>query len=245
MRIMSLGVLLTFLLAGLALASGGSAKMSPQEALKEVIQHNDRFVREHKAEDFSAYQTAQHPILTLVTCSDARVQTEALLPEAIDRVFVIRNIGNQVGNSQGSVDYGILHLHTPILLILGHTHCGAVKAAMGDYSGETPGIIAELDHLHLPLSQGPKEGDFEKRWLQNVEENVHYQVKQALRAYKEKVAHGELVIVGAVYDFINAYGKGFGRVVIIDVNGEKDSAKIRAHQVMSLLSENLKAVCTK
>ncbi|OMH39951.1 carbonic anhydrase [Desulfurobacterium indicum] len=126
----------------------------------------------------------QHPIVTMVTCSDARFHPTVFFKDPVDKVFVIRNIGNQLANARGSIDYGVYHLHTPILLILGHTHCGAVKAGLHDYSKETEGIKNELDHLHLPLSKVSKSGPFEKRWLDGVEKNVNYQVEEALKFYK-------------------------------------------------------------
>ncbi len=221
-------------------ASGhGGGKMSPAEAVKRVVLNNDAFVREHKAADFEAYMNAQHPFVTFITCSDARVQTEGFLPySSIDKVFVIRNIGNQIPNSEGSIDYGVLHLHTPLLFIVGHTHCGAVKAAMGDYSHETPGIKKELDALKIPI-RGKVTED---AWLKNVEANVHYQVQYALKLYGDLVKEGKLVIVGAVYDFLNAYGKGFGRIVIIDVNGETKG--LRNNPALKLIPKDVLENCT-
>ena len=226
----------------LAKASGsGQAQVSPAEAVKRVVLNNDAFVREHKAAAFEAYLNAQHPFVTFITCSDARVQTEGFLPySSIDKVFVIRNIGNQIPNAQGSIDYGVLHLHTPLLFIVGHTHCGAVKAAMGDYSNETPGIKKELNALKIPVRGKVTE----EAWLKNVEANVHYQVQYALKLYGNLVKEGKLVVVGAVYDFLNAYGKGYGRLVIIDVNGEKDANAIRNHPALKLIPGEILQNCT-
>jgi carbonic anhydrase len=215
--------------------------MTPAEAVKRVMVNNDVFVREHKAGDFESYMNAQHPFVTFITCSDARVQTEGFLPySSIDKVFVIRNIGNQIPNSEGSIDYGVLHLHTPLLFIVGHTHCGAIKAAMGDYSKETPGIKKELDALKIPIRGKVTE----KAWLKNVEANVHYQVRYALKLYKHLVDEGKLVIIGGVYDFLNVYGKGHGRIVIIDVNGETNPMAIRKHPALKLLPADILKNCT-
>ncbi len=227
----------------LALASGhGGPGVTPPEALKRIVEGNDQFVKSHDYHYFAPYQTSQHPFITMITCSDARVQGTVLLPDTIDKIFVIRNIGNQLVVSRGSIDYGVLHLHTPILLILGHTHCGAVKAAMSNYKGETEGIRNELDHLHLPLMADDGKGSFEERWLKNVERNVDWQVAEAMTFYPDLVKEGKLVVVGAVYDFINAYGKGYGRMVIINVNGEISPQAIKKHPVTKKLSKELKNV---
>ena len=241
--------LLTVALSTLILGAGAVAgehsteKVSPADALKEVVEWNNSFVKSHSEEYFKPYMNAQHPTVTLVTCSDARVQTTALFKDPVDKVFVIRNIGNQLANARGSVDYGIYHLHTPILLILGHTHCGAVKAALHNYSNETEGIKEELDHLHLPLLplvRCPSGNNFEKTWLDGVERNVNYQVQEAVNFYKPFIKEGKLAVVGAVYDFINAYGKGYGRLVIINVNGETDPKKLENSPVLKELSEQMK-----
>ncbi len=242
-RIWVLALIWFLISTGLALAFGGhSSSMTPPEALKKIVEGNDLFVKSHDYHYFESHQTSQHPFITMITCSDARVHSSVLLPDAIDKIFVIRNIGNQLVVSRGSVDYGVLHLHTPILLILGHTHCGAVKAAMSDYRGETEGIKSELDHLHLPLMGDDGKGSFESRWLKNVERNVDWQVAQAMSFYPDLIKEKKLVVVGAVYDFINAYGKGYGRMVIINVNGNTSPDAIKKHPVTKKLSKELKNV---
>ncbi|AEH44271.1 carbonic anhydrase [Thermodesulfatator indicus DSM 15286] len=239
-RFVVLFILSLIMSTSLVFASSYKANISPSEALNRIAEGNNQFVKKHHYDYFKPYQTSQHPFVTMITCSDARVHSNVLLDDPIDKIFVIRNIGNQLVVSRGSIDYGILHLHTPILLILGHTHCGAVKAAMGDYSKETEGIRKELDHLHIPLSKDDKKGNLETRWLRNVERNVDWQVIQAMSFYPELVNQGKLVVVGAVYDFINAYGKGYGRMVIININGEKNPEKLKTHPIVKKLSKELK-----
>ncbi len=227
----------------MAWASGGHAPVaSPAEVIKGLMEGNAKFVGGHTNEYFHGYATSQHPTVTMITCSDARVHSTIFNFDPMDRIFIIRNVGNQIQNSCGSIDYGIYHLHTPVLLILGHTHCGAVKAAMGDYSGETPCIVCELNGLHLPLSGDNGKGGFEARWLLNVERNVDYQVSFCLKKYKDLVDKGELAIVGAVYDFIDAYGHGKGRVVITNLNGETDVEKIKNDPVLYNVTGLLKAM---
>ncbi|WP_022852627.1 carbonic anhydrase [Thermodesulfatator atlanticus] len=232
-------VICFLILCGSAFASGHGSSGDPSSAMEKLAVGNNQFVVSHDASYFAPYQKSQHPFATVITCSDARVHMNVLLNDPIDKLFVIRNIGNQLIVAKGSIDYGILHLHTPVLLILGHTGCGAVKAAMSDYSKETEGIIRELDHLHIPLSKDDGHGSFAERWLKNVERNVDWQVAQALEFYPDLVKSGKLVVVGAVYDFMNAYGKGYGRMVVINVNGETSPVKIKKHPVMEKLSANL------
>lgn len=215
-------------------------KIDAKEGIEMIIKGNDKFVKDHAESYYENIKDAQHPFLTMVCCSDSRVHTNAFSFDPVDKVFAIRIIGNQFIMGEGSVDYGIHHLHTPILLMFGHVHCGAVKAAMTNYGKESSYIIRELDHLHVPLSLDDRKGDFENRWLKNVERNVDYQVDLALHAYSEQIRKGELTVIGAVDDFINAYGKGVGRIVITNVNGEKNVETIKKHPVLSKISTELK-----
>ncbi len=210
---------------------------TPNSTMKAVIEGNDVFKHTHNRGHFEPFLKGQVPNLTVITCSDSRVHTQLFGMEADNNIFIIRNIGNQIENSEGSVDYGVNHLPTKILMILGHSSCGAVKAAMGDYSGETAGIKAELDTLKPVMDMDDGSGPFNDRWAKNVERNVDMQVAHALELYKDKVAAGDLVVVGAVYDFNDLWGKGRGTVVVVNVNGETEVNKIMNHPVMNELSK--------
>jgi carbonic anhydrase len=159
-------------------------------------------------------------------CADSRVHTHAFENTPDGDLFVIRNIGNQVLSNRGSVEYGVRHLHTPLLLIVGHVACGAVKAALGDYRSLSNDIREPLDRLHLALDHTRKQTQSDAQWRAGIEENVHYQVTEALTTYAEEVKAGKLVVVGAVYDFQDVYGLGRGRLVLLNVNGERNPQKI-------------------
>ncbi|OKY75112.1 MAG: hypothetical protein BM485_10495 [Desulfobulbaceae bacterium DB1] len=218
-------------------APAGAPAMSASETIKTVIEGNNTFKAHTDSGHFDAFQDGQVPNLTVVTCSDSRVHTHlfGMMPD--NNIFVIRNIGNQVVNSEGSVDYGVNHLPTKILLILGHSSCGAVKAAMGDYSGETTGIKKELDPLKPVIAMDDGTGSDKERWAKNVERNVDYQVDYAMNLYGQKVTHGDLVVVGAVYDFNDIYGQGRGSLLITNINGEKAPNQIMQHPVLKDLSK--------
>lgn len=210
-----------------------STAPTPQIALREVFYGNDVFVQARDPRQFEAYEKSQHPSVTMLTCCDARLHQLVFNFDPIDRTFVVQNIGNQLQPAAGSIDYGIHHLNTPLLLILGHTRCGAIRGAMSDYRGESWEIIRELNGLHLPLLRCEKQEDIEKAWLDAVEHNVDYQVDLAMRRYGGTVSQGKLAIVGGVYDFANLYGKGRGRLVLLNVNGVAGAEAIRALPVMA------------
>lgn len=198
------------------------------QVLQSIVENNARFVAGHNVDYFQCHSAAQHPKVTLVACCDSRCQAHVIEPDPIDKVFTVETIGNQMESAQGSVDYGVLHLHTPILLILGHTDCGAIKAFMKGYEKENDAIKRELDNLKTPLkTQVDPQAVFENELIKNIQKNVDYQVDKAVERYQTLIAQDKLMVVGAIYDFTNALGKGHGRVAITSINGVKDLDSIK------------------
>lgn len=229
----NLVALAAFVLPAAALADHGPppaatvpASTVAGEVLAQMMQDNTRFAAAHAQGYYDRFRDAQHPRATVLGCADSRFQTNDFFAEPDDRLFTIRNIGNQVRTNLGSVEYGVRHLHTPVLIVVGHVGCGAVKAAMGDYGAESDAIERELDPLHLSLLHTHAEGPDDVRWLRNVIGNVHEQVDEARRRFAAEVAADKLVVVGALYDFRNDLGTGVGKLVVINVNGETDLMKL-------------------
>ena len=146
-----------------------------------------------------------------MSCSDSRVHTHFLDETPEGNLFIIRNIGNQIKTATGSVEYGVNHLKTPLLLILGHSQCGAISEAMKDYSDLEHGVISELDSINIKSDVSNIEG---------VEQNVHSQVHYAIQLFEPLIKANKLLIVGAVYDFANDMKKGAGNINIINIQGK-------------------------
>jgi carbonic anhydrase len=199
------------------------ASSGAKDALRDITQSNRNFVRSHAPAYFSHFLDSQHPRATVVTCSDSRVHTHALDATPDGDLFMVRNIGNQIATAEGSVEYGVHHLHTPLLLIVGHVACGAIKAASGDYSKESPPIQRELDTIQIP------KGD---AGLNSVKLNINNQVRRAMSKFEEEVIAGRLSVVGAVYDFKNEMRLGQGKLNIVNVNGETNGEKIAKLDLM-------------
>ena len=199
-------------------ASGGA-----KDIVREIVQGNRNFVRTHGPEHFKPFLDSQHPRATVVTCSDSRVHTHALDASPDGDLFMIRNIGNQISTAEGSVEYGVHHLHTPLLLIVGHVACGAIKAAAGDYGKESASIQRELDSIQIA------KGD---AGLNSVKQNVNNQVRLAMGKFEAEVMSGHLTVMGAVYDFKNEMKQGQGKLNIVNVNGETDPAKVAKLDLM-------------
>ena len=180
--------------------------------LNKLFDTNAEFANIHDGKFFAQFQDKQNPKLTILKCSDSRVQMESFDKTPQNDVFAIRNIGNQVVTSEGSIDFGIQILKTPFLLIIGHSGCGAVEAVLSGEKTNIPAIDHELSFLNLK-SICMKEA---------IVENINNQVGRAMVKYQSKVQTSELSIIGAVYDFKNDFGFGQGTVVLTNINGITD-----------------------
>lgn len=178
---------------------------------------NSVYMVTHKIEFFAGLSKGQTPKATLITCADSRVQANMFDRAPEGDLFTIRNIGNQLITAEGSVEYGVHHLHTPILMIMGHSRCGAIAAVGGNYSKESPAIKKELDTIGIPKDLDNLEG---------VKANVHNQVDMAMIKFSEEVEDGHLTVIGAVMDFADDLHQGAGKFHIININGETDPAKL-------------------
>ncbi len=196
--------------------------------LGELLRDNTEYMKQGPR-FFQSFAKAQRPRATVLTCSDSRVQTGAWdgTPENDD--FIVRNIGNQLKTSAGSVEYGVVALGTPVLLILGHTGCGAVHAAQNPkHSHGSPDVDRELAELVLPKHLLGRDTD--SAWTDAVIANVNTQVAAALERFAARIHQGQLTVVGAVYDFRNDLRRGAGRVTLVNVNGNSEPKRIEAFQ---------------
>lgn len=181
--------------------------LTSDQALAQLLAGNERYSADHlkhphqHRKDRLAVEPAQHPFATILSCSDSRVPPEVVFDEGLGDLFVVRNAGNIVNDTViGSIEYAVEHLGTPLVMVLGHSHCGAVKATIA--GGDSHSHISSITHAIEPaVKQARGEaGDLEEN---AVRDNVQMAVK-ALRESKpilaEWIAKGKIKIVGAIYD---------------------------------------------
>jgi len=140
-------------------------------------------------------EKGQCPFAVILSCSDSRVSPEIVFDVGIGQLFVVRTAGNVVDAiAIGSVEYAVEHLHSRLVVVLGHSKCGAVAAAMdgGDQTLNIESIIAEIPHC---CNKMRKAGGCEN---ENVRHTVARLMESAVLA--EHVRKKELVIVGAKYN---------------------------------------------
>lgn len=169
------------------------------------MEGNRRFVAgSMEAKNFVArreeLKQGQQPIATVVTCSDSRVVPEYIFDVGLGEIFKVEGAGNVLDKvGLGSVEYGVGHLHTPLLVVLGHEKCGAVTAA---YDGHAEGNIAAIVKRIQPAVKKAKKGgekgaEVEHAAVLNVKKVVA-KIKK-LAPVKSALEQGALKIVGMKY----------------------------------------------
>lgn len=183
-------------------------------ALQNLVDGNQRFIAgtpRHRHES-AAYRhelaASQHPFATILACSDSRVPVEKVFDQGFGDVFVVRVAGNVVGvYDLGSIEYAVHHLHTPLVLVMGHESCGAVTSALlseTDRQREAGAIQELLNQIVPALTDLDPSLSQAERVHRGVEANVRQSVRQ-LQATADLMQPGEgdaPMIVGAVYDLV-------------------------------------------
>jgi carbonic anhydrase len=133
---------------------------SPAQVIQALTAGNARF---REARSIHPHATAarlhelpqgQHPHAAVLSCSDSRVAVELLFDSGFGDLFVIRNAGNTcTPGSLASVEYAVEALNVPLVLVMGHSGCGAVGAACTPGHHLTPSLIEHVGHIHKDLEQ--------------------------------------------------------------------------------------------
>lgn len=187
--------------------------VTPDEALQRLIEGNARFQRdEHVLSHHTsrawrkALVPAQHPIATVLGCCDSRVPPEIVFDQGVGDLFVMRVAGNVIDADMiGSLAYSYEHLKTPLIVVLGHERCGAVRAAVEqrlshvhDYD-EIEELLMRIGHV---LDDVDLNGPRDEVVARAVEANVRHSVAIVREAkhVKEAIDAGTVRLVGSVYD---------------------------------------------
>jgi carbonic anhydrase len=189
--------------------------ISASGALKQLKEGNDRFVSGNplleslaNPERRSELQAGQEPFAIILGCSDSRVPSEIVFDCSLGHLFVIRVAGNIVAPSQiGSIEYATLQFGTRLVVVMGHTGCGAVSATINELrqpsEDRSPNLSAIVDRVRPAVEPLMDFGEEEAELLNRaVQANIHQSVAQ-LRAGSDILAgqvQGDgLEIVGAQY----------------------------------------------
>lgn len=211
------GALLT---TSLALASETASTITPDQALAKLMAGNKHFAEgevEHLKEMIKPSVridnavNGQKPYAIVLSCADSRVPVEEIFDKGIGEVFVARVAGNIAPEETlGSIEYGVEHLHAPLIMVLGHSKCGAVKATYDAHitppsteevekMGHIVSLVKAIDPaVTAALAENPAAG-VEECVVENVNK-VAEKIEHESKIVEEAIAAGKLKIVKAKYD---------------------------------------------
>ena len=193
-------------------AEGAATTLSPDEALAALKSGNARYTSDPKvcsidlADQRSAVAAHQAPWATIIGCADSRVPPELIFGgHGAGELFVARNAGNLVDTATlGSVEYGAAVLGSPLIVVLAHTNCGAVKAACDVVTKNAtyPGAIGPMIEPILPAAIAVRNdpGDFVDNAAKESAKRTAGRLSAASTLLADLAGAGKLKIVPAIYD---------------------------------------------
>ncbi len=188
----------------------GMPDSNPISAWKSLREGNERFVSDtllhpsQGAADRAKLVDGQHPSAILFGCGDSRVAAELIFDQGLGDMFVVRTAGHVVDSSVlGSIEYGVQVLNVPLIVVLGHDSCGAVKATIDALDGgEVPGgfIRSVVEKVTPSILIGRREGlaTVDELEARHVEETARLLTQRSM-IISNRVATGELAIACVTY----------------------------------------------
>ncbi len=201
-------------------ASSTAAKPSPAETVKMLQEGNARFVANQSIHPHAdtkrliqagSENQGNHAYATVITCSDSRVPVERVFDAGVMDIFVIRVAGNVVDvDEAGSIEYGLAHVNTPVLVVLGHTQCGAVTAVTNAVQGHGHALELNIPPLVDNIIPAVKKAMADHPEIHGtdiiptaIEENVWTGIEELFMrspSTRNIVNSGNAKVVGAIYD---------------------------------------------
>jgi carbonic anhydrase len=219
------------------------ANLTPRMALEILREGNNRFIKNLKAQrdllgQVNATRDGQWPFATILSCIDSRTSAELIFDQGLGDVFSIRIAGNIVNTDiLGSMEFACKVAGSKLIVVLGHTKCGAVKGACDHV--EMGNLTELLSKLQPAVYSETETADFSKRnsknglFVENVSAiNVRRSVKNIIeRSFiiEQMVENGEIGVVGAMYNIETGKVEFYEDVEYIrdEKNPEFDMAELR------------------
>ncbi len=191
----------------------GKRNLTGPDALQRLLDGNKRFMSgnlehpNHCEESRRGLVAGQDPLAVVLTCADSRVPPVDVFDQGLGDIFVVRVAGNIINDHiLGSIEYAVAHLHTPLVMVMGHSSCGAVSAVAqgvkldGHIASLTPSIDAALK----------KTKGLEGHWTNNA-------AKMLARTTAKKIAESEPIIADLVQE---------GRVLVVATYYDLESGEV-------------------
>jgi carbonic anhydrase len=191
--------------------------ISAQQALEKLIRGNARYVADVQLGGLNACQTrrnelidGQEPFAIILGCSDSRVPAEIIFDQGLGDLFVIRVAGNVVAPSQvGSVEFAAEMFNTKLVVVMGHTQCGAIQATLDELehpkTNRSPNLRSIVDRIRPsvePLLETELRHDKKELLEQSIRTNILYsadRLRHGSKILKRLINKGELLVVSAEY----------------------------------------------
>lgn len=207
-----------------AYADETARPQNADEALQAIKEGNKRFVNSMKkgpgrSEERRRYVAkGQNPFVAILACADSRVAPEIIFDQGIGDLFVVRVAGNIVNPTnygiQGSLEFGVLALGAPLIVVLGHSECGAVAGSISalQKGTEFPGSINDIVQTIKPAvdkAEGEKGDLLHNATIANVQLGVE-KLKNSDPVISDLVKKGKVKVVGGNYDLKSGEVKWIG-----------------------------------
>jgi carbonic anhydrase len=181
---------------------------------------------------------------TVLSCSDSRVPVEVIFDAGIIDLFVVRVAGNVVnGDEAGSIEYGLAHVGTPLLVVLGHNDCGAVTAVLQAVKGASHGVERNIPNLLRSIEPAVNramaacpDADMETLLARAVEENIWQAIEDLFMTSpvtRDLVKSGKAKVVGAHYDLASGLVEWLPESRVADILARVEAAPDRATEPMA------------
>ncbi len=209
-------LLIMLFLAALAVpaaASGPGPVITADEVVKMLKDGNARYLEgkaTHPHQDAARRALTagqgQHPLATVLSCSDSRVPVELIFDQGISDLFVVRVAGNVAATDEiGSMEYAVDHLNTPVVLVLGHSQCGAVTAVVENakLTGNIAVLVAPIKPAVAKAREEHPGAAAEALVAAAVKDNVFQAMEDILQkspVIKAAVKAGKVKLLGALYE---------------------------------------------
>ncbi|MDP5076754.1 MAG: carbonic anhydrase family protein [Nonlabens sp.] len=198
--------------------------MTPEKALQYLVEGNDRFVNNLKAhrnllEQVNETSEGQFPFATILSCIDSRVSAELIFDQGLGDIFSIRIAGNFINEDiLGSMEFASKLAGTKLIMVLGHTSCGAIKGACDHVRmGHLTNLVNKIEPAVYETKEPKDESLRNSSNLEFVDAVSHRNVERSLENIRERSAilaqmekKGEIKLIGAMYDLST------GEVTLVD-----------------------------
>lgn len=187
-----------------------SGRPTAEEVLEILKNGNKRFISgklehpNHCEESRQNLASGQEPIATVLSCADSRVPPVDIFDQGLGDLFVVRVAGNVIGDhTLGSIEYAVKHLHTPVVIVMGHSSCGAVGAVASGAALE--GHIATLGPAIQTAIKNVKEveGNLVNNASKELARQISVKIAESEPIVAELVQNGAVKIVPAYYDLLS------------------------------------------